>query len=69
MDDVLYEIVNPKGYNICNVSCLPGEAEILFKSGSKFEVIDIKDGFKFLDPDDPLTVLAEGRKVFLRLIE
>ncbi len=51
------------------MSCLPGEAEILFKSGAKFEVVDIKDGFKFLDPEDPLTVLAEGRKVFLRLVE
>ncbi|MFA0964949.1 ADP-ribosyltransferase domain-containing protein [Roseivirga sp. BDSF3-8] len=69
MEDVLYEIVNPKGYNICDVSCLPHEAEILFKSGTKFEVVNIKDGFKFLDPKDPLTVLAEGRKVLLKLIE
>ncbi|MBK7372625.1 MAG: hypothetical protein IPJ09_14540 [Saprospiraceae bacterium] len=37
--DVIYEILNPKGYNICQISCLPGEAEILFKSGSKFKIL------------------------------
>jgi NAD:arginine ADP-ribosyltransferase len=51
--DVIYEIANPKGYNICNISCLPGEAEILFKSGAKFKVTELTYLPRF-DPSDPL---------------
>jgi NAD:arginine ADP-ribosyltransferase len=65
--DVFFEILNPKGKNVCPVSCSVKELEILFRKGSKFDVMDVKDGFNFLDPNDPLTVLATGRKVVLRL--
>ena len=67
--DVFYEILNPKGKNVCPVSCSIEELEILFKKGSKFNVENIQDGFNFLDPNDPLTVLGTGRKVTLRLID
>jgi hypothetical protein len=39
--NVIYEITNPRGYNICDVSCLPTEAEVLFKSGSQFKVKEL----------------------------
>ncbi len=51
--DVIYQISNPKGYNICNISCLPGEAEILFKSGAKFKVTELTYLPRF-EPSDPL---------------
>jgi hypothetical protein len=64
--DVVYEIVNPKGYNVCGISCLPGEAEVLFKSGSNFKVKEIKSDFVVYDSDyNPFTV----RKVVLEFIE
>jgi hypothetical protein len=58
--DVIYEIANPKGYNICNISCLPGEAEILFKSGAKFKVKKIEG--LFIDID------KVGKKIILEFI-
>ena len=39
--DVVYEISNPKGYDICKISCIPGESEIVFKSGSLFKVKEL----------------------------
>ena len=65
--DVFFEILNPKGKNVCPISCSVEELEILFNKGSKFDVVDVMDGFNFLDPNDPLTVMAKGRKVILRL--
>jgi hypothetical protein len=38
--DVIYEITNPKGKLICDISCLP-ESEVLFNSNSTFLVEDI----------------------------
>lgn len=48
--DVVLEIKNVDGYNICNISCSPSEMEILLSSGQKFEVIDIIDNFQIYDP-------------------
>ncbi|WP_417443579.1 ADP-ribosyltransferase domain-containing protein [Joostella sp.] len=48
--DVVLEIKNADGYNICNISCSPSEMEILLSSGQKFEVIDIVDNFQIYDP-------------------
>lgn len=64
--DVVYEISNPKGRNICGVSCLPGESEVLFKSGSNFKVKEIKPDFIVYDDDsNPFTV----RKVIIEFVE
>ena len=64
--DVVYEISNPKGRNICGVSCLPGESEVLFKPGSNFKVKEIKPDFMVYDDDfNPFTV----RKVILEFVE
>jgi len=51
--DVIYEIANSKGYNICNISCMTDEAEILFKSGAKFKVTELTYLPRY-DPSDPL---------------
>lgn len=65
--DVIYEISNPLGYNICNISCLPGQAEILFKSGAKFEVTNVIENVNFIDPANPLNVTLIKKKIFLIL--
>ena len=39
--DVIYEISNPKGIDICEISCFSTEGEVFFTSGSKFRVIDL----------------------------
>ncbi|MBK9680378.1 MAG: hypothetical protein IPO69_16185 [Saprospiraceae bacterium] len=58
--DVIYEILNPKGYNICQISCLPGEAEILFKSGSKFKILKTEGLF--------INIEKVGKKIQLEFI-
>jgi hypothetical protein len=64
--DVVYEISNPKGHSICSVSCLPGESEVLFKSGSNFKVKEVKPDFVVYDDDfNPFTV----RKIILEFVE
>ncbi|WP_239704834.1 ADP-ribosyltransferase domain-containing protein [Tenacibaculum finnmarkense] len=59
--DVIYEISNPKAYNICDISCSPNEAEIFFKSGSKFRVKKIEG--LFIDID------KVGKKITLEYVE
>jgi len=46
--DVIYEIKNPKGKLICDISCQP-ESEVLFKSNSTFLVEDIIKDFVIYD--------------------
>ncbi len=60
--DVLYEISNPKGYNICNISCLRGEVEIIFKAGSKFEVIDLSYLPRLTESDPIIKVIKLSLK-------
>jgi hypothetical protein len=55
--DVMFEISNPKGYNICDVSCIPGEAEILFKSGSQFKVKELTYLPRFVETDPLVRVV------------
>ena len=48
------------------VSCLPGESEVLFKSGSNFKVKEIKTNFVVYDRDfNPSTV----QKIILEFVE
>ncbi|CAA0148953.1 ADP-ribosyltransferase domain-containing protein [Tenacibaculum maritimum] len=55
--DVIYEISNPKGYNICDISCSPNEAEIFFKSGSKFRVDELTFQPRFTESDPIVRVI------------
>ncbi|WP_068473054.1 ADP-ribosyltransferase domain-containing protein [Saccharicrinis aurantiacus] len=55
--DVIYEISNPKGYNICEISCLSNEAEIFFKSGSKFNVDELTFQPRFTESDPIVKVI------------
>ncbi|MGG8495173.1 hypothetical protein ACQY1Q_02045 [Tenacibaculum sp. TC6] len=51
--DVIYEISNPRGYDICDISCFKAEGEIFFKSDSKFRVDELTFQPRFTE-DDPL---------------
>jgi hypothetical protein len=51
--DVIYEISNPKGYDICGISCFTTEGEIFFRSGSKFKVTELTYQPRFSE-NDPL---------------
>ncbi len=55
--DVIYEISNPKGYNICDISCSPNEAEIFFKSDSKFRVEELTFQPRFTESDPIVRVI------------
>ncbi|MCK0188746.1 ADP-ribosyltransferase domain-containing protein [Arenibacter sp. F20364] len=65
--DVVLEIINANGSNICKISCLPGEMEVLLLSGQNFKVINIVDDFLINDPSfsqkNPFT------KITLKLID
>ncbi|MDR1877076.1 MAG: hypothetical protein LBQ84_05580, partial [Flavobacteriaceae bacterium] len=50
-DNVVYEIVGSKGYNVCNISCNPNEMEILLQSDLKFRVKDVNNNFMIFDED------------------
>jgi len=63
--DVVLEIKNADGYNICNISCNPSEMEILLSSGQKFEVIDIIDNFQIYDPS--YTQQNPFKKIILKI--
>jgi hypothetical protein len=63
--DVFYEIANPKGKAVCGISCLPGESEVLFKSGSNFKVTNIDPNFVIYDSNfNPITV----KKIYLNFV-
>ena len=48
------------------ISCLPGESEVLFKSGSNFKVNNIQENFVVYDDDfNPFTVT----KIFLEYVD
>jgi TANFOR domain-containing protein len=61
--DVIFEISNPKGYNICEISCLPTEGEILFKAKSHFKVVDLSYAPRITENDPVIRVIK------LKLIE
>jgi hypothetical protein len=60
--DVIYEISNPVGYNVCPISCSPDEMEILFRTGGKFEVTEVLDNVVIYDKDFNV-VTSSGRKI------
>jgi hypothetical protein len=63
--DVYYEILNPKGINICQISCHPSELEVLFQSKAKFKVREIKaDAVIYDDAFEPI----EAKKITLEFI-
>lgn len=49
--DVVIEIINSKGVDVCTISCKTDEMEVLLNSGQEFIVKDIKDNFKIYDKD------------------
>jgi hypothetical protein len=62
--NVVYEISNPKAYDICSISCLPGEAEVLFGSKSKFRVTAVDENFVVDYGGVPTTV----RKIYMEFL-
>ncbi len=54
-ENVVYEIIGGKGSNVCGISCIPNEMEVMLKSGQKFRVKEIKPNFNIPDPLDPLS--------------
>jgi hypothetical protein len=44
-ENVVYEIIGGKGSNVCGISCIPNEMEVMLKSGQKFKVKEIKNNF------------------------
>ena len=55
--DVIYEISNPKGYDICGISCFTTEGEIFFRSGSKFKVTELTYQPRFSESDPLIRVV------------
>jgi hypothetical protein len=44
--DVVYEVSsNGNKYSVCQISCIEGEAEVLFPSGRRFRITSIEDNF------------------------
>jgi len=41
-DEIIFEIRGANGANICQISCLPNEMEVLLKSNLKFRVKEIE---------------------------
>jgi hypothetical protein len=62
--NVVYEISNPIAYDICGISCLPGEAEVLFKSKSKFRVTAVDLDFVVDYGGVPTTI----RKIYMEYV-
>jgi len=60
--DVIYEISNPVGYNVCPISCSPDEMEILFRTGGKFKVMEVIDNVVIYDKNFNV-VTSSGRKI------
>lgn len=54
-ENIIYEISGAKASNICDISCLKDEMEILLKSSQKFKVKEVKNNFYIPDPVDPLS--------------
>lgn len=48
---IFYEIINSKGSNICKISCIPNEMEVLLKSNQKFRVLKIEPNYMVFDKD------------------
>ncbi len=58
-DDVILEILPPGGKSICQISCLPGEAEVLFSSRSRFKVSEVIEDFVVYDSDFNPSVITK----------
>ncbi|TDO94890.1 ADP-ribosyltransferase domain-containing protein [Flavobacterium sp. 245] len=48
-DEIIFEIKGANGANICGISCLPNEMEVLLKSNLKFKVIEIDPNHMIFD--------------------
>jgi hypothetical protein len=49
--DVFYEIIGGKGANVCGVSCMQTEMEILLKSNQRFKVKQVQPNHMVFDED------------------
>ncbi|MDO6675774.1 hypothetical protein Q4517_09450 [Tenacibaculum sp. 1_MG-2023] len=56
-----------RGAEICKISCIPDEMEVLLKSGKKYKVIDVVEDFMIYDVD--YSQQNSFTKVIIELLE